>query len=336
MYRRQDFEINDAREALSGLKGTFVFPDSEDYEEVNNILDIILFKFNMYKQAPKYNLSRQFFTIRGTNKLYKVKFNIRPSSRYSLSTCSYSISFEVSAGDDFFDRFIDNIIEWFDGYVYLKRIESNLAELNTKMEEIILENNIKFTLKFSVGSELLLDVSNSHAVIRLSNDVVMDLASLPLFDEDNVLRRNSYRNSIIEVLKRCKRPYDIFKVKSVITQEHLNIYTTTQAHKLIKKCVKKDIDSVNTGLGYFETEDIFAVIEKRAVTKAELKSYDQIDHHVITNKRITAQDKRDGKDKIVFTYRITPTSKKDGSQVNMNMMSIVATIKQSGIQGNSN
>lgn len=325
MYSKEDFIINDAEQVLSVLKGKYKFPTLATQEEVNNILDKLLFDLNIYTEAPKYKISRTYYNNDSGN-IVNAKVTVYVTPKYALFNSNIKASIELDAGVNFFNELIDNIAEWFDGYEHLRRLTTNLNEFNTIINGVIEEKNIPFNICFSLG-EGLIDVSDKDAVIGLSQEVIMDLGELPLFDMDRDVRRTNYKNLITEVLLQCKMPYDIFKVKSVVTQEHLKIYTKTLVYKLMKKCVSKNVASVYTGEGYIETEDIFAIIDKKAVTKEELKSYNNVDHYALTNKKITAQDKRDGKDKMVLTYKVSPISKKDGTQVDLPIVALIATIK---------
>lgn len=323
MFKRSDFaNVQGAKEKLSQLKGQFKFPKNGDISEINDLLEKVIFSFNMYGKIPKYVLTRALYpTQDGGNELQYARFVVRPSVNYDLFVVDMKKTFQIPAGKDFFDRFIDEMIAWFDEYNYYRQLQTNIEALNQVFDEIVTENNIPFRVQFSLGSGLL-DASDTHAVVGLDEEVVKDLSSLPLFDEMEI-RRDAYKARITETLLLCQKPYSIVKVKSQVTKD-LGIYSRKTLSKMIRDFVNRRIEFVRTGVGYVETEDYFAVIEKVAVSEQEAASLQGNDVLVIDNPNPTEKEKEAGKIKIAVTYKISPFAKEDGTPVDVELQKLVS------------
>jgi hypothetical protein len=312
LYNANEFGASPAKEALEKLKGKFEFPADGNIQVINDRLEEVRFAMRTYGRAPKYVISRSLYpTVENADVLSKATFTVRPAVKSKLEVADLDHKITLFPGEDFFDRFIDEMADWFDNYRYHFQLQTNLDALNGEVSQIIVDNEIPFSLTFSLGTGLI-DATDAHAVVGMSDDVIIKLSTLSLFDTDLPTRAEGYRNSIIETLKVCTRPYEIVKVKTPVTKA-LGIYSRRAVSKLMREFVSRKINFVRVGTGYVETEEYFAVIDKNALTEEEVAQLDPDQISVEENKNASVKEKEAGKTKIVSVYRISPFSKQDGT-----------------------
>lgn len=321
MYQKESFNVVGAQEKLEALKGTFAFPKSGDVTEVNNELEKVIFALKIYGAAPKHVLTRALYTDNEPNVLTSAKFVVRPSVHHELAVADLKKSFTINAGEDFFDKFIAEMILWFDTYQYHKQLQENVDVLNGVVSELINENELPFSVQFSLG-EGLLDASDNHAIVGLDATVIEALAELPLFDERMESRVAGYKARILETLKEVTKPYEIVKVKSNVTKD-LGIYSRKALNKLMRKFVSRKIEHTRVGTGYVDTDQYFAIIDKVAVTEAALAEMDTTDAVVTDNTGASSKEKEAGKTKIVATYRVAPFSKETGESTDVKLEQVI-------------
>lgn len=322
MFKKETFGSTEAQTKLATLYGQFKFPESGKVQEVNDILEKVIFALQIHGTAPKYVLTRALYDNGDGVTLKSARFVVRPAVRDELEVAELKKQFTINAGEDFFDKFIFEMAHWFDVYQYHKQLQVNVDELNAVVAEIIEENEIPFTVKFSLGDGLL-DASDKHAVIGLSAETIASLSELALFDENMESRRNGYKARILETLKEVTKPYELVKVKSTVTKD-LGIYSRRSLNKLMRQFVNRKIEFVRVGTGYLETDTVFAVIDKVAVTEEELAQMDTTNALVIDNVEASSKEKEAGKTKIVVSYRVSPFNKEDGTLVNIPLEEVAA------------
>lgn len=323
MYQKDSFYVVEAQEKLASLKGKHAFPEDGDITQVNNELENVLFALQLHSGAPKYVLTRALYpTEDGGNVLQSARFVVRPSVQDALEVDELRKTFQINAGADFFDNFIQEMAHWFDTYQYHKQLQVNVDALNEAVAEVVEAHEIPFSVKFSYGSGLL-DASDNHVVVGLSEEVITNLSTLPLFDENMESRREGYKERIAELLKECVKPYEIVKVKNLVTKD-LDIYSRRSINKLIREFVNRKIEFVRLGTGYVETDEYFAVVDKVAVTEEELAEMDLTNAVVTDNVKASSKEKAEGKTKIVATYRIAPFSKEEGTPVEVDLKGLVS------------
>jgi len=322
MFSRDSFNVTEAKEKLASLKGKFQFPEDGNIAKVNDELEKVLFSMQIYSKAPKYVLTRALYPVEdGSDVLHSARFVIRPSVQDALEVDEMKKTFHINANAEFFNNFIEEMAEWFDTYQFYKQLQVNVDVLNAVVAEVIQEHEIPFDVKFSYGSGLL-DASDKHVVVGLSADVIANLSTLPLFDENMESRRAGYKSRIAELLKECARPIDIVKIKNIVTKD-LDIYSRRSLSKLIREFVNRKIEYVRLGTGYVETDSFFAVIDKIAVTEEELEEMDLTGAVVIDNAQATSKEKEAGKTKIVVQYRISPFLKEEETPVDVDLKTLV-------------
>lgn len=318
MYNTKSFGLAEAQAKLSEIKGRFQLNQGAQVAEVNDILEKVIFALNVYEVAPKFVLTRALYDDKGV--LVNARFVVRPSAKHTLKVRDMKKTFAVNAGPDFFDKFIQNMAEWFDEYARFARLESNVTELNAVVAKVVEENEIPFAVEFSLGDGLV-DVTDSSVVVGLHEDVVMKLGTLPLFDENVESRQIAYKAKIAETLKECVRPYDIVKTKSQVTKD-LDIYSRRAVVKLIRQIVNRKAEYVREGIGYVETAETFAVVEKVTATEEAAAQVDA-EAFVMSNNNMTASDKKKGENKLIVTFRVSPFNKETGVPVQVGLADLM-------------
>lgn len=181
-------------------------------------------------------------------------------------------------------------------------------------------------VSFGLG-EGFLDVSEEYAVIGLSDDVIKDLSDLALFDQV-AERVEAYIMELINAIFCYDQPYGIVKVKPDVSSvpKELGIYSVKALHTLLKEYAHRPIDSskARIGVSYYEDDDIFAVIEKTAMSEREIEEIVKNDEdEFLENTDPTVEEKRKGKTKIKVSFKIKPYDKKSGNYVDVKLENIL-------------
>lgn len=322
MYKKSSFGSTEAQAKLASLIGQFEFPASGDIAEVNDILEKAIFALNLHGAAPKFVLKRALYDTGDQHTLQTANFVVSPAAGYKLAVAELKKNFMIVAGEDFFNKFVKEMAVFFDEYQYHKQLQDNVDDLNAIVADLIAENEIPYSLKFSLGDGIL-DATDDSAVLGLSAEVIEDLGDLPLFDEEIESRSEGYKSRILETLKSVSKPFEIVKVKTPIVKD-LDIYNRRLLHKLIRKFVSRKSEFQRVGVGYVEGDDWFAVVEKDAVTVAELDSLDVSNAVVVENEGLTKKEKEEGKTKVVVTFKISPFNKETGAPVDISIAQAVS------------
>jgi hypothetical protein len=322
MFKPENFGGKEAQVKLATLLGVTAFPAGGNIEEVNDLLEKVKFNLQLHSAAPQYVLTRALYpTEEGGSELKNARFTLRPAVSHELFVDPLNKHFTINAGEDFFDKFISEMAEWFDLYQYAKQLQVNVTALNAVVAEVVAENEIPFTVQFSLGDDLI-DASESHVVVGITEAIAKEIGALPLFDVDMESRVRGYKAKIVETLQQCTKPYDIVKVKSLFTKD-LGIYSRRSVNKLMRNFVNRKIEFVRVGTGYVETEQYFAVIDKKAVSEDELANLDTSNAIVVDNEKASSKEKEAGKTKIVVSFRIAPFTKEEGTPADVKLAEVI-------------
>lgn len=295
------------KERLSYIIETYKNKDSDNIEDVNNILDRVILDFDTSDICPDIILTRALYIDEDTGNFQRGKFVIRPTVKYNLAIKDVKFSFTIINSPNFFKEFIEHIIDWVVDYTIYLELEKNLKQLNTCVFEILKDIDFPYMLYFSLG-EGITDISDDSVTLGLDIETIFNIPRLGFFIEDEYWRLKYIKN-FVNILKDCNRPYDIVKIKSDFTKE-LNIYSRKSINKLLRKFVSRKIDFVRVGIGYAENENSFALIERIAMTPEEVSNLDIDEIILMDNDKPTIIEKKKGLTKIVTRYKLTPFEKK--------------------------
>ena len=295
------------KERLSYIIETYKNKDSDNIEDVNNILDRVILDFDTSDICPDIILTRALYIDEDTGNFQRGKFVIRPTVKYNLAIKDVKFSFTIINSPNFFKEFIEHIIDWVVDYTIYLELEKNLKQLNTCVFEILKDIDFPYMIYFSLG-EGITDISDDSVTLGLDMETIFNIPRLGFFIEDEYWRLKYIKN-FVNILKDCNRPYDIVKIKSDFTKE-LNIYSRKSINKLLRKFVSRIIDFVRVGVGYAETENSFALIERVAMTPEEVSNLDIDEIILMDNDKPTTIEKKKGLTKIVTRYKLTPFEKK--------------------------
>ena len=295
------------KERLSYIIETYKNKDSDNIEDVNNILDRVILDFDTSDICPDFILTRALYIDEDTGNFQRGKFVIRPTVKYNLAIKDVKFSFTIINSPNFFKEFIEHIIDWVVDYTIYLELEKNLKQLNTCVFEILKDIDFPYMIYFSLG-EGITDISDDSVTLGLDMETIFNIPRLGFFIEDEYWRLKYIKN-FVNILKDCNRPYDIVKIKSDFTKE-LNIYSRKSINKLLRKFVSRKIDFVRVGVGYAENENSFALIERVAMTPEEVSNLDIDEIILMDNDKPTTIEKKKGLTKIVTRYKLTPFEKK--------------------------
>lgn len=280
-----------------------------DIDSINRNINLILLDFGSIEKIPKFIVSRSLYPIEGTNKLEKGKFIIRPSVDFKLNIDEIKDSFILFNTLSFYQDFIKNIVLWILRYQKYVVYQYNLDLLNKEFKSILSEAKCSFNILFTIG-EGIVDINDVEIIFGLSESILENLVNFILLSTNNYWKLK-YREKCITILKSCTRPYELLKIKSDFTED-FNIYTRKNIIKLLRKVVKRKIENVRIGSGYYESDNLFALIEKRAITESEIEDYDLDGVLILDNKKPNLLERKLNQTKIVVLYKLSPFEKKMG------------------------
>ncbi|MNL91332.1 hypothetical protein D3C81_10640 [compost metagenome] len=315
LSRKEFYRGNEAKEALEVLRGKFKLPVGGTIEEVEALIDRAITALNIYSKANRFIINKTLYTdTQDETKFVSARLVIRPRVAYALGCSECRDVVDLPADDNFFENFIDTVAAWLDTYDYMAKLDANLKELSSIVNEIGNENGIPFNVYFTLGKELV-DVSDNYVVVGISEEVVSTLDCLPVFDNIEV-RVRTYKEKILEVLKECKAPYEIVKTKGVFVKD-LQLYSRKSPAKLLRKFCTRKVEAVRVGVGYYDTDKVFALIRKEAVTEEDLAKLDVSNAVVIDTVKMSKAEQVKGLSKTVISYKISPFDKETGAFVDI-------------------
>jgi len=324
VLKKASFNTSGEFKALEELLGKFEYPSDGDVDEVNKTLEKIMFLFKRVGSLPNYAVTRALFTDDGGKKVTKARLVVRQGSKNPVTVKDLKKVLNIQPSGVFFDTFITEMVDWFEKHSFYSKIESNIRKLNSVVGDIVVRNDIPFNVTFSIGDGII-DVSDNHIVLGLSEKVVVGLSDNTLFDERFDTRRLNYEGKFVDVLKQCNTPYDIVKVKSKVTDD-LGMYSRKSIVKSIRKVVNRRESCTRVGVGYVDTEfngrGIFAVVEKKAVSK-DVVGVDGKNVVIVENTNQTSVEKLKNEDKIVVSFKVRPFDKKTGIPVDIGILDVI-------------
>lgn len=296
-----------------------------DIDDINKNLNLILLDFWSIEEIPKFIVSRALYPIKNTNNMEKGKFIIRPSIDFKLNIDGIKDSFILFNNSSFYKEFIENIIAWILKYQTFLVYQYNLNRLNTEFKSILAESKCTFNIVFTIG-EGVIDITDTEIILGVSKDFIEHLDNINLFST-NSYWASKYREKCVLTLKSCIRPYELLKIKSDFTED-FNIYTRKNIIKLLRKVVKRRIENVRIGEGYYESENLFTLIEKRAVSANELEDYDLENVIVLDNVKPNMVEKKLNQTKIIVLYKLSPLEKKTGVFIEKPLKELLVEIER--------
>ena len=302
-------EINVEIDKIVSKYENISLKDIKSEAEIKEILKHIQLDLEVIQYIPEFILTTTLLynSEEDKNMFSKGEFIIRPSVNYILTIKKLNKSFTIINDEDFIKVFVNEVAEWLKAYCCYIVLEKNILELNLEINKILREIEYPYNISFTLGDGIM-DIDDSSIILGLSTETIFNIFKLGLFSDDNYWKQK-YIEKLIIVLKECNRPYDIVKVKSDITSE-LGIYHRRSIHKLLRKIVKRNIEYVRVGVGYVETEDTFALIEKIPIIKEEVRKFKGKDCIIIDNDEPTKLEIKKNQTKIVIKYKLMPFEKK--------------------------
>lgn len=296
-----------------------------DIDDINKNLNLILLDFWSIEEIPKFIVSRALYPMKNTNNMEKGKFIIRPSIDFKLNIDGIKDSFILFNNSSFYKEFIENIIAWILKYQTFLVYQYNLNRLNTEFKSILAESKCTFNIVFTIG-EGVIDITDTEIILGVSKDFIEHLDNINLFST-NSYWASKYREKCVLTLKSCIRPYELLKIKSDFTED-FNIYTRKNIIKLLRKVVKRRIENVRIGEGYYESEHLFTLIEKRAVSANEIEDYDLDNVIVLDNVKPNMVEKKLNQTKIIVLYKLSPLEKKTGVLIEKPLKELLVEIER--------
>lgn len=304
-------------ESLVALKGKYTKEAGDTLatvrKKISDLMDCVL----ETGVVPTFISHTTWFCDKGTENLNKVAFTIRPSSKDVADVTEYKASFTLLYDDAFYVKYIEQVIAWVKAYRYTRALNENLSELQAAFDEICVNAEIPFTIKFKIGAGVI-DVSDNSIELGISTQVLKDLSTHDLFYSLIPGNLEAIRASVGETLKSCVKAIDITKINNHIFKS-LGIYSRKSLVSIVRGTVTRKVEFSRVGDSYIDTDDYFAVVRKTAITAekaAELGNAYIIDNATATKPEIAA-----GLSKILVEYKVSPFNK-NGETVNVDIKSI--------------
>ena len=316
MFAKKEFGKCDAQEKLAVLKGKYTLEEGAKIEEVQNTIEEVMFATKIYTDAPLYVLSKALYDDNGV--FTSARFILRPSAKAELFVSDVKKTFVITACENFYDKLIQEVAVWFDTYNEYEKLNENVEELNKEVADICEEREIEMQVKFTLGDGIV-DITPNSVVLGISDDVIRGIGELSLFNSIIEAKKENYRNAIAEAIELCSQPYDIVKVKNVFTRD-LGIYTRRNIHKLIRDVVNRNLEHVRIGVGYYDKDGVFAVVEKVAIKEGTEVAENVI---VVENTNMSTAEAKKGLTHIAVSYKVLPFNKETGEPVEIDLNTLV-------------
>ena len=188
-----------------------------------------------------------------------------------------------------------------------EKMYDNVADIQAIFDEAVTLAEVPFTVGIDIGEDII-DVSDKHIVLGLSQTVVQTISKISYYNEVIPTAKEAYIAQLAEVLKACAKPTDIVKQNTSITKE-LGVFSRKSLVKLIRNIVTRRVAYTRVGQGYFGNDDYFTVIEKVLLTEEEEAKAVKAENgeaYIIDNTNATIAEKNAGKTKILVKFRVSP------------------------------
>lgn len=317
MFKRSDFNNLPTQALLSNLKGKYQYTENMSSDTVAEILDKLKTSILQKGVGIEYVLKRLIYEDTKGNFAH-VRITLRPTSRYALEIDTLKKSIVLFPEADLFDKFIDEMIAWFDSYIYHTMMQENIQEFNAELAKVVKEGNIPFSIKVNCGSGIL-DVGVDYVEVGIKHEEIINMAANPIFDDKLPMRQEGYVETIIASLRECSSPHEIVKVQSPFTKT-LGIYSRRSYITLLRQIVSRNVTNVRTGIGYYLKDNVFAIIEKTPLTVTEASTFDG---YLLENTDASLQEKKRAATKIGVTYKVNPFHKDTYEPVELALSEII-------------
>lgn len=237
LYEQTDFVS--CKPTLEPLKNKFTF-DNDTEEEINAKLDD-LEAASVFGLQPDYSLIRMVHRS-DEGKITKLAFSIRPKGSFRLVNVPINIKgrFEILAGANFYEKFVEDLGSWFDYYNQVAFCTYNAYVLTKKVYEVANKNAIElpFALEFTMG-EGIVEVSNSKLTIGLPQGVLMALDANPLMssDVDSLTAQNI--EAIVVAYLGFENLYDAIRTRNSAFAKTFGLSNRKLGTQVQRTCSKK-------------------------------------------------------------------------------------------------
>jgi hypothetical protein len=317
VFTKADFGTCVEVERLNILKGRYVLDENATISDVNKTLDEVLMYVNVYTNTDTFVIYRSLYESNG--QFVSARFIIKPTAKGALYIGKYKETFEVFASATFYDKVIQRIGEWFALYKEATKLNANILELNQEVASICEEYDLPTKVNFTLGWGIQ-DITLNSIVIGLDAETIQNIPNLLVFNTIFDSKKEAYRRLIAESIKACKNPYDLFKMDNTFTHD-LGIFTKCKITTLLRKAVHKSLNHLRKGIGYYETSDVFAVVEKVPLTEEQANALEGV--LIVPFKDANVMDIKKGYTHLMVRYRVSPFDKSTGNGVALDLASII-------------
>lgn len=365
MYKKSDFEIDVSEkvELVSKKIDTKIpITNGEEFKkilnDVKNIIANIAVSDLGYSSKLEYTMDYGYIgDTFSTATVYLYGVGETDLKIDCYRECNFLVKSE-----NVYDDIIKNLLNYYERYENGLKIQANLDEFNSVVADIMQENAVqavrnrleyqleeekidfdsivsKTSLSFGLSKDYLgvlgsgvqfLDISELHAVIGLSEEVIMDMGSWGMFDTAYEGRAEATREAFSKILAIYVQPYGLVKVNDPFTKNnYLNIYTRENLHTVMRRSFNTPLSELERGLGYYETkgkDGIFAIIEKKAIKESDMKEPNE-DLIYIDNLNMNEEEAKQGLNMIEISFRIFPFYKDTDEPANDTLTEIWNSLK---------
>lgn len=346
MYKKSDFKT-DIASKVAIIESKLEIKTIETQEDFNYAVVLVKELISNtvselgFKKPLNFEVDYTFNPIGIKDAFTSVTLDIKGVT--DLKTNKYNrLRITVERNSDITKNIVKALLEYYERVETGYKLEANLAEFNTVIAELMQKNAVeavknrlehqleeeevdfdsivsKTTLEFGLSEDYkgihgtgvdFLQISELHAVIGLTEDVIMNLGSNAIFDTVLSGRAEASRKEFAKVLNIYVQPYGLVKVNDVRTKD-LGIYTREDLHTVMRRSFNTQLAKLERGLGYYETagsDGIFAIIEKKVIKETDIKEATE-DLIYIDNLNMTEEEAKQGLNKIEISFRIFPYSK---------------------------
>lgn len=217
--------------------------------------------------------------------------------------------FNVMLTDHTIESMVEEFSNWFASVTEYIELVQECKALNDEVDAIAAENDVEFYVHFEPSKNKVVEISDKGITVGVSDEVARKIPKLSLFEAPWDEVKANYREVIANTLKMCQRPFDILRVKTGFTKD-MDTVSRVGICKVLRKTYTKQAKNTRNGIGYIDSDGIFAIVERFFVSNAEaeeLKAERGEPVHVEEQK--SKSSKLADKEKVVTYYTLSPFNK---------------------------
>lgn len=193
------------------------------------------------------------------------------------------VKFRMDEDIDIDDSFIYSVADVYEKVLYqlfyAEIANENVKELNARIADLVVKNDIPYTFEFAVRLDTdapVISITDKNVIFNANIKSALEIPAMTLFVEGDAyydLIREEAEKNLVEALKGVETPVQLIKANIKLIRDITNLATKKRASRIIRMSYHRQakfLNAVNAGVGYFnetvnvggEDTEVFALVEK--------------------------------------------------------------------------